>query len=67
MFIGLFFLTKFYFEKNYIYISILLTWIPQIIFNYLYNNYTSLPIINIIIISINKVSIPVNKLIKNKF
>lgn len=58
MFVGLFFLTKFYFEKRYIYVSVFLTWTPQIIFNFFSKNYTSMPLINILIMSINKISIP---------
>ena len=60
IFLSLFLVTKFYFIKSYIFVTVLFTWIPQIIYNSYYNNRTSLPLINVILMSLNKLMIPVN-------
>lgn len=59
IFLSLFMVTKFYFVKSYIFASVAFTWLPQIIFNFTNNNKLSLPLINVILISLNKVLIPV--------
>jgi hypothetical protein len=58
MFFSLFYVMKFFFEKPYILIAICGTWIPQIIYNIIYNNRISMPFINIILFSSNKLFIP---------
>lgn len=58
LFMSLFFVTKFYFEHTYILIAVCVTWTPQIIYNFIYNNQTSMPLINIFLNSFNKVLIP---------
>ena len=64
IFLCLFWVTKFYFVKSYIFFVIFLTWLPQIYYNFSTRNKISLPILNIIIMSLNKISIPVNFLNK---
>ena len=59
MFLGLFFVTKFYFDKTYLLISLSLTWIPQIIHNFNEKNQISFPIFNILIFTLNKLAVPV--------
>lgn len=59
IFLSLFLVTKFYFIKYYIFGAVFLTWIPQIIFNITKNNKTSLPLINVILMSLNKLMVPV--------
>jgi len=59
LFLSLFFVTKFYFEQMYIAIAVIVTWLPQIIYNIVYKNRTSMPIITIILNTINKLFIPV--------
>ena len=59
IFLSLFLVTKFYFIKLYITITVTFTWIPQIIYNFINNNKTSLPLICVIIMSLNKIMIPV--------
>lgn len=58
MFFSLFYVMKFFFEKPYILIAISGTWIPQIIYNVIYNNRMSMPMINIILFSLNKMFLP---------
>lgn len=58
MFFSLFYITKFYFSKPYILLGIALTWIPQIIYNALYNNKISMPWIYIIFTSFYRLFIP---------
>lgn len=58
MFFSLFYVMKFYFEKPYIFFAVIFTWIPQIIFNMIYKNRMSLPIMNILLTSLNKVFLP---------
>ena len=58
MFFSLFFVTKFFFDKSFIILGILLTWSPQILFNIYYNNRVSLPWSYIIFISIYRLFIP---------
>ena len=62
MFASLFFVMKFYFDKRYIFLAVGLTWTPQIIYNSYYKNNISLPIISIVMISLNRIFLPVNKL-----
>ena len=59
IFLCLFWVTKFYFIKSYIFVAILFTWLPQIYFNYSTKNKISLPILNVVLMSLNKISIPV--------
>jgi hypothetical protein len=59
IFLSLFLVTKFYFIKMYILITVSITWLPQIIFNFINNNKTSLPMVCVIIMSLNKIMIPV--------
>jgi hypothetical protein len=59
MFLGLFFVTKFYFVKNYLYFSLVITWLPQIIYNFIEKNFASIPLLNILIMSCNKLAFPV--------
>jgi hypothetical protein len=59
IFLSLFLVTKFYFIKMYIFITVITTWLPQIIFNFINNNKTSLPLVCVIIMSLNKIMIPV--------
>lgn len=59
MFLGLFFVTKFYFVKSYLYFSLAITWLPQIIYNFLEKNFASIPMINVLIMSFNKLAFPV--------
>lgn len=54
MFFSFFFVLKFYFDKIYVIMALLLTWIPQIIFNVYYHNKISMPIIFIIITDLNR-------------
>ena len=58
MFFSLFFITKFLFDKYYIILGILLTWMPQILFNIYYNNRVALPWSYIIFISIYRLFVP---------
>jgi hypothetical protein len=58
MFFSLFYVMKFYFEKKYIFCAICLTWIPQIIFNCITKNRISMPGVNILLTSINKMFLP---------
>jgi hypothetical protein len=58
MFFSLFYVMKFFFEKPYILIAISGTWIPQIVYNVIYNNRMSMPIINIVLLSLNKLFLP---------
>ncbi len=58
MFFSLFFVTKFFFDKSFIILGILLTWSPQILFNIYYNNRVALPWSYIIFISIYRLFIP---------
>lgn len=55
MFFSFFFVLKFYFNKPYILIALLITWMPQIIFNVYYQNKISMPIIFIIIVCLNRI------------
>ena len=57
--ISLFLVLKFYIMSPYIYSIITLTWIPQIIHNIWTNNRVSLPLVNVILMSINKLGFPV--------
>lgn len=61
MFMSLFYVVKFYFVKEYILAAITMTWIPQIIHNAMTRNRTSLPLLYIFVISVNKVIVPVYK------
>ncbi len=63
MFASLFLVMKFYFEKKYIFFAVCFTWTPQILYNTYYRNNTSMPIICIIMISLNRIFLPVNKII----
>lgn len=67
MFISLFFVMKFYFDKFYIVIGILFTWLPQIVYNSLYNNKLSMPLFHVIITSVNKMFLPVILLFNYSF
>lgn len=58
MFFSLFYVMKFFFEKPYILVAISGTWIPQIIYNAIYNNRMSMPIVNIVLLSLNKLFLP---------
>ncbi len=58
MFFSLFYVMKFFFEKPYILTAIIFTWIPQIVFNAVYRNRTSMPILNIILFGLNKIFLP---------
>jgi len=59
LFLSLFFVTKFYFEQVYIAIAVVVTWLPQIYYNVYYKNRSSMPVVNIILNTINKLFIPV--------
>lgn len=59
MFFALFYVMRFYFNKSYIFAAIMLTWLPQILYNFIYNNKRSMPLINIILMSINRVALPI--------
>ena len=59
IFLSLFLVTKFYFIKMYILITVSITWLPQIIFNFINYNKNSLPMVCVIIMSLNKIMIPV--------
>jgi len=67
MFASLFFVMKFYFVKKYIFLAVGLTWIPQIIYNTIYKNNVSLPIISILMISLNRIFLPVSLYLYNIF
>lgn len=54
MFFSFFFVLKFYFDKTYVVIALLLTWIPQIVFNAYYQNKISMPILFIVITGLNR-------------
>lgn len=58
MFFSLFYVMKFFFEKPYIFLAIIFTWIPQIIYNAMYKNKISMPLINILLVCLNKVFLP---------
>lgn len=58
MFLSLFYVLKFYFDKKYIFLAILLTWFPQIIYNRIYRNKMLMPGICILAFSLNKLLIP---------
>jgi len=58
MFFSLFYVMKFFFEKPYILIAISGTWIPQIIYNLIYDNRLSMPLINVFLFSLNKIFLP---------
>lgn len=58
MFFSLFYVMRFYFDKTYIFYALLLTWMPQIIYNAIYKNRMSMPLINIFLNSLNKVLLP---------
>lgn len=58
MFFSLFYVLKFYFDPPYIYFALIFTWLPQIIFNAIYKNKMSMPLINIVLTSLNKMFIP---------
>jgi hypothetical protein len=62
MFVSIFYINYFYFDKLWIFISISLMWIPQIIKNTYTNNRTSLPVLSILIITLNRMIIPVYKI-----
>ena len=55
MFFCFLFVMKFYFDKIYILIEIVITWIPQIVYNSIYKNKVSFPIIYIILIDLNRI------------
>ena len=59
MFFSLFFLIKIYFNKIFALIGISLTWLPQIIFNAIYNNKILMPFSYLILISIYRLFIPI--------
>jgi len=59
LFLSLFFVTKFYFEKTYIVIAVSLSWIPQIVHNLVKRNNVSMPLYSILMNSINKLIFPV--------
>jgi hypothetical protein len=59
LFSSFFLVFKFYFEPEYIAIALILTWIPQIFHNAFYNNQAGIPLINILLISLNKLVIPI--------
>jgi hypothetical protein len=62
MFVSLFYVLKFYFDKMWIFAAISVTWLPQIIKNVTSNNRLSMPLINIILFSVNRLVIPVMKI-----
>lgn len=55
IFISLFYVRNFYFEKTYIFFAINLTWIPQIVHNAAFKNKLSFPLIYIFATSLNKI------------
>lgn len=59
MFISLFFVMKFIFVKQYIFIGICFTWLPQIFFNIVTKNRMSMPLLNVFLYSLNKMFLPV--------
>ncbi len=58
MFFSLFYVMKFFFEKPYIFSAVIFTWVPQIIYNAMYKNKLSMPLMNIILVSLNKIFLP---------
>ena len=58
LFLFIFFISKFYFLPIYVNLALMMTWLPQIINNIIFKNQFSFPWINIILISINKLMIP---------
>ena len=58
MFFSLFYVMKFFFEKPYIFTAVIFTWVPQIIYNAIYKNRMSMPIMNILLTCLNKVFLP---------
>ena len=58
-FFSLFCINKIYFDSKYIIFTIIITWLPQIIYNALYQINTSLPPFYIIFISAYRLFIPV--------
>lgn len=55
LFISLFFVLKFYFSKNYIIAGFLFMWTPQILYNVKENNRVSLPLVFLIVTSLNRI------------
>jgi len=62
IFISIFFLMKFLFDKQYILLAVCFTWLPQVAYNVFTKNRISMPLINIFFFTINKLFLPV----KNK-
>ena len=58
MFFSLFYVMKFFFVKPYIFTATLFTWVPQIIFNVIYKNKLSMPMLNIFLMGLNKIFLP---------
>ena len=60
MFFSMFLALKFLFYKHYFFISVLFTWTPQIISNFFTYNRLLMPLINVVLLSINKLVVSVN-------
>jgi hypothetical protein len=61
MFFSLFYVLRFYFVKKWIFAAITVIWIPQILSNFYYNRRLSLPLMNIFLITLNRLIPPVFK------
>ena len=59
LFIHLYYVMEFSFEKNYIIFGVFMTWLPQIIFNTWENNRQVLPFVSILLYSGNKLFLPI--------
>ena len=59
MFFSLFYVLKFYFDKTWIFVAVSITWIPQILNNIYRKNKLSMPFMNILLISTNRLFLPV--------
>jgi len=59
IFVSIFFVLKFLFEKQYLFLAICLTWLPQIVYNVISKNRLSMPMINVILYTLNKLFLPV--------
>ena len=58
IFVSLFYVRDFYFDKTYTFFAIGMTWIPQIVHNAVYKNRLSFPLLYIFITTINKIFVP---------
>jgi hypothetical protein len=60
IFVSIFFVMRFLFEKKFIFLALFLTFLPQIGHNMLERNRICMPLLNVFLYSINKMFLPVS-------